>query len=189
MYPFFLSHGGKAMGEWCELLKNIKSNKDSFSKLLDNMNPLISKYVRLLYKNDREDIRQELILALWESILKMKYYNSDGECLKNKFLDLYRKSKKQNEIISIEIDETFEFPSLIESSYEFTELIFREDIKQILRNTNGKKQKISYQILLMEKSDAEIAKYFKVSRQYVHRLRKSLYLHLKNNYFGGNKNE
>ncbi len=41
----------------------------------------------------------------------------------------------------------------------------------------------------MEKSDAEIAKYFKVSRQYVHRLRKSLYLHLKNNYFGGNKNE
>ncbi|MCI8693388.1 MAG: sigma-70 family RNA polymerase sigma factor [Lachnospiraceae bacterium] len=136
------------MGEWCELLKNIKSNKDSFSKLLDNMNPLISKYVRLLYKNDREDIRQELILALWESILKMKYYNSDGECLsylnnalKNKFLDLYRKSKKQNEIISIEIDETFEFPSLIESSYEFTELIFREDIKQILRNTNGKNKK------------------------------------------------
>lgn len=78
----------------------------------------------------------------------MKYYNSDGECLsylnnalKNKFLDLYRKSKKQNEIISIEIDETFEFPSLIESSYEFTELIFREDIKQILRNTNGKNKK------------------------------------------------
>lgn len=88
--------------------------------------------------------------------------------------------------ISIELDETFEFPSPIESSSEFTELIFREDIKQILRNTNEKKQEISYQILLAEKSDAEIAKSFKVSRQYVHRLRKSLYLHLKNNYFGGN---
>lgn len=113
------------MGEWCELLQNIKSNKDYFSKLIDNMNPLISKYVRLLYKNDKEDIRQELILALWESILKMKYCNSDGECfsylnnaIKNKFLDLYRKSKRQNEIISVELDETFEFPSPIESSSE-----------------------------------------------------------------------
>jgi len=43
--------------------------------------------------------------------------------------------------ISIELDETFEFPSPIESSSEFTELIFREDIKQILRNMNEKSKK------------------------------------------------
>ncbi|MCI9435724.1 MAG: sigma-70 family RNA polymerase sigma factor [Lachnospiraceae bacterium] len=92
------------MREWCKLLKDIKNNKDEFAKLIEYMNPLINKYVRLLYKDEAEDIREELILALWESVLKINYCNNDGECfsyinnaLKNKFLELYRKSKKRHD--------------------------------------------------------------------------------------------
>ena len=92
------------MREWCKLLKDIKNNKDEFAKLIESMNPLLNKYVRLLYKDEAEDIREELILALWESVLKINYCNNDGECfsyinnaLKNKFLELYRKSKKRHD--------------------------------------------------------------------------------------------
>ena len=89
------------MKEWCKLLMDIKQDKEVFAKLIEYMNPLINKYVRLLYKDDHEDMRGELILALWESVVKIDYCNNEGECfsyinkaLKNKFLELYRKSKK-----------------------------------------------------------------------------------------------
>lgn len=48
---------------------NVKKNKNDFEKLINMMTPLINKYTRLLYKDEKEDINSELILALWERII------------------------------------------------------------------------------------------------------------------------
>lgn len=189
---FFLSHGGNIMKEWCKLLRDIKHNKDEFVKLIEYMNPLINKYVRLLYKDDFEDMREELILALWESVNKMNYCNNDGECfsymsksLKNKFLELYKKSKKLHDLQSMTaIEEIPDCPDL-QTSSDFSDIIFREDIMRFLEHVNKRKKHIYFQILLNDKSDAEIAKSFNISRQYVNRIRKELYVNLRK-YFNEN---
>ena len=45
------------------------------------MNPLIEFYARKLYTWDREDARQEMLLALFLSLEKMKYCRNEGEML------------------------------------------------------------------------------------------------------------
>ena len=53
-----------------ELAKTIKSikegEKEEFEKIIDKLNPIITKYVRAIYDGDKEDIREEYILALPE---------------------------------------------------------------------------------------------------------------------------
>ena len=61
------------MGDFLNLIENIHQDKEQFSKLVITMNPLINKYTRILYKDDKEDVRSELILALWEAVTKLKY--------------------------------------------------------------------------------------------------------------------
>ena len=97
-----------------ELAKTIKSikegEKEEFEKIIDKLNPIITKYVRAIYDGDKEDIREEYILALWEAVNKIQYVNSDGECLKylhtsikNKFHELYRKQRihRDNEVKNV----------------------------------------------------------------------------------------
>lgn len=179
------------MGEWSKLVQDIKHDKDNFVKLVEKMNPLINKYVKLLYKDEREDIREELMLALWEAMLNIKYYENDGECiaylynaLRLKFFELYRKSKRQHEFQFVkEPDEILDIIEIPASLTDISDVIFREDIRTLLKQFNGKGKDICSQILLEEKSDSQIAKYFNVSRQYVNRLRRNLFTYLKTYYF------
>ena len=68
-------------------------------------------------------------------------------------------------------------------SAEFSDIVFREDIKQLLKQVNKRKKQLFLQILLEDKSDAEIAKEFNISRQYVNRVKKELYINLKKYYY------
>ena len=61
--------------------------------------------------------------------------------------------------------------------------IIEEDLKQILKKYKGMKYKIYKDILGGELSDYKIAKKYNITRQYVHRLRKQLYLELRERYF------
>ena len=88
----------------------IQIKRKQFEKIIDKLNPIITKYVRAIYDGDKEDIREEYILALWEAVNKIQYVNSDGECLKylhtsikNKFHELYRKQKihRDNEVKNV----------------------------------------------------------------------------------------
>ncbi len=52
-------------------------------------------------KNEKEDVRSEMMLALWEAIAKMDYCENEKACfaflgnaLKNRFWELHRKSRK-----------------------------------------------------------------------------------------------
>ncbi|MCI9220979.1 MAG: sigma-70 family RNA polymerase sigma factor [Lachnospiraceae bacterium] len=179
------------MGEWSKLVQDIKHNKDAFVELVEKMNPLINKYVRLLYKDEREDVREELILALWEAMSSIKYYDNDGECmaylrnaLRLKFLELYRKSKKRHEFQLVkEPDATLAIIEMPSGLLDISDVIFREDIRALLKQFDGKGRDICFQILLEEKSDSQIAKNLEVSRQYVNRLRRNLFSYLKTYYF------
>ena len=61
--------------------------------------------------------------------------------------------------------------------------VYKIMIKQILKKYKGMKYKIYKDILGGELSDYKIAKKYNITRQYVHRLRKQLYLELRERYF------
>lgn len=50
------------MGEFTEIIKMIKNNKDMFYILLDKMKPLIEKYSRILYKDAKEAAASRIII-------------------------------------------------------------------------------------------------------------------------------
>ena len=53
------------MGQLINLIEQIKNgDKDKFCTVIEKFDPLIRKYMRLLYKEESEDVRGELVLAL-----------------------------------------------------------------------------------------------------------------------------
>ena len=187
------------------LIENTLKDKNEFGALLKRFTPLINKYVGSLYKDEPEEIRAEMVLALWEAVTKIKYYDNDGKCLAylalaafakcsrkrgtwliargNKFLELYRKSKiKHDFYISGIPEETFEQEDF---KNRFDEMIFKEDIKKLLSDYSEKKRQIFNDIIFEDKSDTYIAKKYGLTRQYVNRLRKNFFEELKEKYVQG----
>lgn len=172
-----------------KLIKDYKDgNKDIFLLIVDKMEPLISKYVRLLYKDEKEDMHSEFVLCLLEAVNTMGYYQEEGQCiyflsraLKNRFLELYKKSKLHYDSESVVEDEFFSNIDINQSEYE--DLIFLEDLKELIRKEDGKQYDILCNIIFKDESDAVIAKRNQVSRQYVNRVRKKFYQLLKEKYF------
>lgn len=177
------------MGDLLELIKEIREDKEKFVHLVDKMNPLIKKYIRLLYMDEKEDTYSELILALWEALVKMKYAENEGQCLmflsnalKNKFLELYKISKKYYDKqldYKLDINQGISFVS----EMEYINLELSIDLKDYLNKYSGLKYQINYSILIERLSDADIANKYGVSRQYVYRLKKQLYEDIKRQYF------
>ncbi len=52
------------MGDFINIIQKIQSDKNYFIELVEKMNPLINKYMRLLYKDEKDDVCSELFLAL-----------------------------------------------------------------------------------------------------------------------------
>lgn len=177
------------MGEITLLIRKIRIDKNAFQELVDRMEPLIKKNIRLLYKDEKEDVRSEMILALWEAVTKIKYYENDGECmtflcnaLKNRFYELYRKSKKEHDNqIFLENDDAVEMNRNDIAGLD--DVLFHIDIEMFLKEYDGKKQKIFRKILTEDESDAEIAQTLFVTRQYVNRMRRELYRELADRHF------
>lgn len=90
--------------EISKLICDIKEDKEKFVLLIDRFESLIKKYVRLLYKDEKEDAHAEMVAALWEAMCNIKYYDDDGQivnylnrALRNRFLELYRASRKYHD--------------------------------------------------------------------------------------------
>ena len=64
-------------------IRRYKHENDSIAlmDIINRMSPLINKYSRSLYSSEYEDIRQELILALLESVNKIKQYDIEEKCI------------------------------------------------------------------------------------------------------------
>jgi hypothetical protein len=194
MFHFFFLTSRRGKMEKIE--KNVKDiiqefkrgDKEKFLLIVDRMTPLINKYVRLLYKDEREDMHSELVLCLLESVNTIKYYNEEGQCiyffskaLKNKFLELYKKSKLYFDSETVIEDEFFTNINIEQSEYE--DCVINEDLKEMLSKTEGKKHNILYDIVFYDRSDAIMAEEYLVSRQYVNRVRRKFYNLLRDQYF------
>ncbi|MFR6082027.1 MAG: hypothetical protein ACLUIF_09370 [Roseburia sp.] len=176
------------MEDFVSLINSIYKDKEQFPRLIELMNPLINKYARTLYKDEKEDVRSELILALWESVSKLNYIENEGQCvlfitnaLKNKFYELYRNSKKIHDNQFASEIEKFSVIAYEERDYE--NLILRYDLKKYLKKYNGLRYQIYNSIIFENLSICEIAEKYNITRQYVNRLKNELYLELKNKYF------
>ncbi len=174
------------MEELTNLVKRIHEDKELMAELIDKFNPLINKYIRILYRYDAEDVRAEMELALWEAVIKMKFVNSEGECvqffsraLNNKFYELYRKSKMEREYENACYYENIEK----ESENRIDTINFDFDISNFISRTNEKKKALYEKILRFNMTDIEISREMQLSRQYINRIRRLMYKELKEYFY------
>lgn len=178
------------MGEITDMLVCIKNgNDDNFKHIIERFRPVINKYSRKLYKDEREDVESELILALWISIKNIEFLNSDGEVISYliraiyiRFLELYRESCKRHdfEIEKNEDAECFEGSS---NEFGYTDVQLQEDIKNLMSSLDPAKYDIFIRIFIHEKTDREIAAEVHKSRQYVNRVRRQIAQMLKEYFY------
>lgn len=165
--------------EICELIDMIKQDKDNFGLLVDKFAPLINKYVKLLYKNESEDTYAELVGALWEAVCNILFYQDEGQvikylntAIKNKYLELYRASRKYFDN-TVNADESYmNGQSSVDNAYE--DLVTLNDLAKVERKLEGKKKQIFELVFYKYYTDIEVANELNISRQYVHRIKRSL---------------
>lgn len=174
------------MGEFLSIISEIKRDKNKFCLLINKMEPLINKYVRLLYKDDKEDIKSELLFALWEAVSNISYYKNEGQvvnflciALKNRYFELYKKSKRLHEYEILINDDQEELLKMSYFDNVIDNIIFKEKKYKILNKYQGKKKNIVYLIIFENLSDSEIANRLKLSRQYINRIRRMLQIQIK----------
>lgn len=168
------------MGEFSELLYEIRTDKNKFNMLMKKMDPLVNKYTRMLYKDEKEDVRSELYLALWESVMNISLTGNDGQvvhylstAIRNRFLELYRKSCKHHDNEG-SVEHEFFFELMTYTENEFDDFIVTEDIRHFLNDFSDAKKELFSLILLEHLTDTEIADRLSLSRQYINRMRKQL---------------
>lgn len=167
------------MGEFTSIIDLIKKDKNKFYIIQEKMKPLMDKYCRIMYKDDVEDIRSELTLALWEAINKISSYDNDAQvitylknALINKFHELYRNSRKQNDNETLLSDDYLFNVNGITNDYKNT--ITDIDIHSFINQFTGQKRKVFIYIIIYELSDSEISEIMGISRQYINRMRRNL---------------
>lgn len=165
--------------EITKLLHDVKEDKEKFYLLIDQFSPLIKKYVRLLYKDEKEDAQAELVAALWEAVCNIVYYDDDGQivnyltrALRNRFLELYRASRKYHDNTS-EIEE-IELNKIVSANNAYDDLLTLGDLEKVRDKLNSRKKEIFDLIFYEGRSNAEVASELGISRQYVHRLKRSM---------------
>ncbi|MGN0425785.1 MAG: RNA polymerase sigma factor [Acetatifactor sp.] len=176
------------MGEFTTLIQQIKEDKEKFYLILDKMKPLIDKYCRILYKDESDDTRAELSLSLWEAIQKISVYENDAQivtylknAVTNRFHELYRKSCKWNNLATPLEDELLYSLSENKDSYNETEC--RIDLERFIeKHFSGAKKEIYFEMLIWNYSDTEISEHLHISRQYVNRMRKSIWKMIEKEY-------
>ena len=100
------------MSQLGELTYRVKNGDgESFEKIAERMKCTIEKYVRSSFWEECEDARQEYILALWEAIMKMKYFDNEGQCVlylnravEIRYYELQRRAAKITEHEEMEED-------------------------------------------------------------------------------------
>ena len=191
----FTLKGGKKMKEIKQIILDIKGGKkDEFEVLMDMFMPLINKYAKYLYKDENDDVKAELFMALYDAIMKMKYCDNEGKSiayikktLNLKYLELYHKSKQYHEHMEVTEDIFIEKYSMDENLFEEIEIY--SDLEKMIEKYNKQTYEILYSILFEGLTDSQIAKKYKITRQYVNRKRHEVIKLIQEQYITGGVNE
>lgn len=169
--------------EWIELYKK-KEDDESLLKLIEKFQPLIQKYAKKFPSYLREDVQQELLLALIESVQRIENYEKEGQCVKYiatavqiRFFELCRRIKHRGEIEEVLEAEIKNQKYQNEDDYEKTEFLM--DLRTMVNSKNMTQLRIAEYILSVGLTDREIAIKLNVSRQYVNRCKKEIFSKLK----------
>lgn len=168
-----------------ELIGRYKAgDKMAMNMIISKMTPIINKYARKLYKMEFEDMKQEMIIAVIESVMKIKKYDSEYECLRYitnglyyRYMELIRKS------LTLEFnEEILDYEKLGQFSdshfSEYSDIEFFCDLEKTCDISSNMKKKIYNYVINCNYNDNEIARDLKVSRQYVNRCKKQIFYSL-----------
>lgn len=155
------------------LIKNFLETKDElyFEKLLKKFMPLIHTYAYKLYYLDYEDCKQELSIALFEAVTKMKYTDDEYACISyirnsviHKFTKLYHESIREQKIQSCRICIDHKQNELFHYS-ETENCNTKIDLNNELSKKSDSERKI-LKLVILGYSDKEISLEMGCSRQY-----------------------
>ena len=138
-----------------ELIQNYQNGiPDSDSEILKRMEPLVKGYASRIHCMEREDSIQELYLTLLKTLPYLSSSSSEGECIR------YMQTSVENR-----------YRSLCRSCLSEPETAYFNSFR-----SDSVQRKILSMYFYQVKSDAQIARKLKLSRQYVNRMKKKLIL-------------
>lgn len=162
-----------------ELIQNYQNGiPNSDSEILKRMEPLVKGYASRIHCMEREDSIQELYLTLLKTLPYLSSSSSEGECIRymqtsveNRYRSLCRSCLSEPEkddfdscSVSLQAPDSFD-----DTYYDVTAYINSYPSDSVQR-------KILSMYFYQDKSDAQIARKLKLSRQYVNRMKKKLIL-------------
>lgn len=143
-----------------ELIQNYQNGiPDSDSEILKRMEPLVKGYASRIHCMEREDSTQELYLTLLKTLPYLSSSSSEGECIR------YMQTSVENR-----------YRSLCRSCLSEPEKDDFDSCSVSLQASDSVQRKILSMYFYQDKSDAQIARKLKLSRQYVNRMKKKLIL-------------
>lgn len=163
-----------------------RGNEDALVELIELYSPIINKYARYFGREMYEDVQQELRIAVIEAAKSIKYIEQEGKCInyivrtiKHRFVTLYKKQYEYNEReeLTDEVD-----GSLQVDFYKDVEIYI--DIQQFCKQFNGRQQAIIKGIMMYGYGDTELARNLGVTRQYINRVKKKLFVKMQQVFFG-----
>lgn len=164
------------------LIRNFLDTKNElyFEDILEKFMPLIHSYAYKLYYLDYEDCKQELSIALFEAVIKMKYTDDEYACISyirnsviHKFTKLYHESIREQKIQSCRICIDHKQNELFHYNYKTDDCITKADLNNELSQKSDSERKI-LKLIILGYSDKEISQEMGCSRQYINRIKKHI---------------
>lgn len=160
-----------------ELVEGAKTDQQLLYDLIEMFQPLINSYCNKLFFLERDDAKQELYLAIVESVKSIPHCETNGQCIayitnavRFKYCFLCKKNIAKEKILDsyAEIEEKI----YIEN---FKSVEIQYDINRVISQLPEKQKRI-LQYVLEGYSDTQIAEIMGMSRQYINRIRKQIKL-------------
>lgn len=163
------------------MIKSYKETKDEriLAEIFRGFEPIIHKYASRTRPAFSDDMRQELLISVWNAVEKIGDYSVNARCvcyivsaIRHRYIYLCRAYKEQAELEEL-VSEIWD--TIPESDLSvFEEIEFAVDLEQNMKELSQSQRKLAEYAFMQKMSDAEIARKLGVSRQYVNKEKKRI---------------
>lgn len=164
-----------------QMIESYKETKDEriLAEIFRGFEPIIHKYTSRTGPALSEDMRQELLISVWNAVEKIGDYSVNARCvcyivsaIRHKYVFLCRKYKEQTQLEEL-VSEIWDEASASDVSV-FDEIEFAVDLEQNMKDLSQNQKKLAEYAFMRKMSDSEIARELGVSRQYVNKEKKRI---------------